>query len=138
MMKSSFKNIALYIFLKYFIFYVLLMFKNNNYTLIRINELKTIGDWFYYLWIFLYLPIVSTVLFSAPIYFSFKLKRGFLFILLILTFFLGEYFLYTYLASTTDIMNGVYLEIISVLLFFLFFYRHIILLFNRQTKQTPR
>ncbi len=48
MLKSSFKNIVLYTFLKYLFLYVLLMFKNNNYMLIRINDLKTGGDWFYY------------------------------------------------------------------------------------------
>ena len=133
-MKSLFKNIVLYIFLKYLVFYVLMMFKNNNYMLIRINELKTGGDWFYYLWIFLFLPIVRTILFSAPIYFSFKLKKFFLFPLLIGAVFLAEYFLYTQLASTTDLMNGVYLEIIGVLLFFLFFYRDIVLVYKQQAK----
>jgi len=134
MRKLTFKNIALYIFLKYLIFYILLMFKNDDYTLIRINELKTAEDWFYYLWIFLFLPIASALLFSGPIYFSFKLKRVFLFALLIGGVFLAEYFLYTRLASTLDLMNGVYLEIIGILLFLLFFYRHIVLMFNQQSK----
>jgi hypothetical protein len=134
MFKNSFKNIMLYIFVKYLIFYVVLMFKNNNYMLIRIDELKTGGDWFYYLWIFLYLPIVSTILFSVPIYFSFKLKKNLLFTLLIGAVFIAEYFLYTYLASTTDRMNGVYLEIIGILIFLLFFYRHIVLILRKQAK----
>lgn len=134
MFKTSFKNITLYIFIKYLIFYVVLMFKNNNYMLIRIDELKTGGDWFYYLWIFLYLPIVSTILSSVPIYFSFKLKKNLLFTLLIGAVFIAEYFLYTYLASTTDRMNGVYLEIIGILIFLLFFYRHIVLIFRQQAK----
>jgi hypothetical protein len=134
MFKNSFKNIILYIFVKYLIFYVVLMFKNNNYMLIRIDELKTGGDWFYYLWIFLYLPIVSTILFSVPIYFSFKLKKNLLFTLLIGAVFIAEYFLYTYLASTTDRMNGVYLEIIGILIFLLFFYRHIVLILRKQAK----
>jgi len=134
MFKNSFKNIMLYIFVKYLIFYVVLMFKNNNYMLIRIDELKTGGDWFYYLWIFLYLPIVSTILFSVPIYFSFKLKKILLFTLLLGAVFVAEYFLYTYLASTTDRMNGIYLEIIGILIFLLFFYRHIVLISGKQAK----
>jgi hypothetical protein len=134
MMKLSFKNIVVYIFLKYLVFYVFMMFRNKNYTLVRINELKTFGDWFYYLWIFLFMPVIITILFSAPLYFSFRLKQFYFFALVMGAVFVAEYFLYTYLASQLDLMNGVYNAIIGILLFFLFFYRHIVLIFNRRTK----
>ncbi len=132
MMKLTFKNVLLYIFLKYLIFYVFLMFKNGNYALIRLNDLKTPGDWYYYLWIFLSLPVINAILFSAPIYYSFKFKSLFFFALLIGAVFVAEYFLYTYLASEADLMNGVYSGIISILLFILFFYRHIVSMLNQQ------
>jgi len=134
MMKLTFKNILLYIFLKYLIFYVFLMFKNDNYALIRLNDLKTPVDWVYYLWIFLSLPVIAIIFFSAPIYYSFKIKNIFFFAGAISAVLVAEYFLYTYLASQSDWMNGVYNGIISILLFLLFFYRHIVVIINRQAK----
>ena len=133
-MKPFFKNIVLYIFLKYLAFYVFMMFRNNNYTLIRVNELKTFGDLFYYIWIFPYMPVIITILFSVPIYYSFKLKKIYVFLLLIAAVFVAEYFLYTYWASQLDLMNGVYNAIISIILFILFFYRHIVLVYAQWTR----
>jgi len=134
MMKTTFKNVLLYIFLKYLIFYVFLMFKNSNYALIRLQDLKTMTDWLYYLWIFLFLPAISAILFTAPIYYSFRAKRAIYFILLISAVLVAEYFLYTYFASESDLMNGVYNGIISILLFLLFFYRNIGLIFNQPVR----
>jgi len=124
-MKPSFKNIFLYIFIKFFLFYVFLMFKNHDYTLIRVDELKSVADWQYYLWLFLSLPILSSILFSAANYYSLKVSSLWMLILLVGVTFIIEYFLYTYLASPSDLMNGIYLETIGILLFLLFFYRAI-------------
>jgi hypothetical protein len=134
MMKLTFKNVLLYIFLKYLFFSVFLMFKNKDFKLLEIDNLIH-GHTFVYFFLFMLpLPIVSMIIFSAPIYYSFKLKRFFLFALLIGVVFVAEYFLYTHLASTSNLMNGVYLEVISILLFLLFFYRHTVLTFNQHAK----
>lgn len=125
MLRPAFKNILLFFFIKYFIFYILLMFKNKDYSFIQINKLRNSEDVFYYLWVFLFLPIVSIILFSAPIYFTFKVKRGGYFLTLIGIIFIAEYILYTLLASQADLINGVYNEIISILILLLFFYKHI-------------
>ncbi len=130
-MKPNFKNIVLYIFIKYFLFYVFLMFKNHDFTLIRVDELKSVVDWQYYLWLFLALPTLSAILFSAPNYYSFKVRASWVLILLVGATFVIEYFLYTYLASPSDFVNGIYLEIIGTLLFLLFFYKPIQSIFNR-------
>ena len=74
MLKPTVLNILLFWFVKYIAFYVLLMFKNNNYALLKVNEIKNGGDLFYYLWLFLFLPVVCMIVFSAPIYFSFRVK----------------------------------------------------------------
>jgi hypothetical protein len=106
------------------------MFKNQDYSLIEIGSLKTSEDVFYYLFIFLFLPVGNVILFSVPLYFILKLKNVVYVLLLVLAIVIAEYFLYTYFASQENRMNGVYLGIINLLLLYLIFFRHI-------EKQTP-
>jgi len=131
MLRPALRNILIFFFVKYFLFYVFLMFKNKDYTFIEINSLRNFEDLFYYLWVFLFLPVVCCLIFSAPIYFAFKIKNEIYFGLLMGAIFIGEYFLYTYYASQSDLTNGVYNGIISVLLFALLFYKKIKLLFSK-------
>lgn len=122
MLKPNFKNIVLFFFIKYLLFYIFMMFRNNDYSLVQLNNLKSAVDVFYYLWIFLFLPVLSTILFAVPMYYIFKAKNAVLFSLLVGIIFVAEYFLYTYFASQANLMNGIYNEIISIsLLIFLFF-----------------
>src|SRR5687767_8450898 len=93
MLRPAFKNIILFFFLKYFLFYIFLMLKNNDYTFIQINQLQNDEDVFFYLWLFLFLPVLCTIIFSAPIYFALKLKSMFYFMLLISGVLIAEYFL---------------------------------------------
>lgn len=125
MLKPSILNILIFWFVKYLAFYILLMFKNNNYTLIGLSELKSGEDWFYYLWIFLFLPIVCMLIFSAPMYFLFKVKSPIYLVLIIAVILIGEYLFYTWSASQSNLMNGVYNGTISVLFLLLFFYKSI-------------
>lgn len=126
MIKMTFRNILLFILLKYFILYIIRMIKMIDYRFLRVNELKNAGDLFYYSWLILFLPMVSMILFSAPIYYSFKLKNIFSFSVAILSILTAEYFVYVYLTSDKHIdMNGIVNGGISLLLFILFFYRHI-------------
>ena len=133
MLKASFKNILLYILVKYLLFYVFMMFKNNDFRLLHFYNLKNGEDWFYYLWLVLFMPVLSMILFSAPIYFIFKTKKAIYFILLMSIILVAEYFLYTYFVSQLDLMNGVYNEIISLLVLLLFFYRQIGLIFKKKS-----
>ena len=125
MLKPTFINVLLFIFAKYLVFYILLMFKNNDYSLIQIGNLKNAQDVFYYFWIFLFLPVTNIILFSVPIYFILRVKRIAYFILLLVVVLVAEYFFYTYFASQTNLMNGVYNGIIGLLLLYLFFFKHI-------------
>lgn len=124
-MKPSFIKILLFWLAKYIGFYVFMMFKTGNYAFIKVNEIKNGEDLFYYLWIFLFLPVVSIIIFSVPMYFSFKVKSFVYYILIIGAILLAEYFLYTSLASQSNLMNGIYNGIISMLFLALFFFRHI-------------
>jgi hypothetical protein len=133
MIKVSFRNILFYIFLKYFVFYIFLMIRNGDYTLINLNRSKNFDNWFYYLWMFLSLPVIVSILFSAVIFYSFKIKSSLVFGLVICSIFIAEYFLYTYLASQADLMNGFYNAIISLIIYLLFFFKKIALKFNHVT-----
>lgn len=111
--------------LKYIVFYVFMMFKNSNYALIEIAGLNSFGDVFYYLWIFLFLPIVCFVLFSGPIYYSFSKKNLNIFVLINVGVLVAEYIVYTYFASQSNWFNGMFNAIISLLCFPLIFWKEI-------------
>lgn len=134
MLKPTVLNILLFWFVKYMAFYVLLMFKNNNYALLKVNEIKNGGDLFYYLWLFLFLPVVCMIVFSAPIYFSFRVKSLIYFALIIAAILIAEYHFYTWSASQANLMNGVYNGVISLLFLLLFFFRHISSLYQQNTQ----
>lgn len=101
------------------------MFKNKDYSLIQIGSLKNSQDVVYYLFIFLFLPVLSIMLFSIPIYFILRLRNAIVFFLLISLVLIAEYFVYTYFASQADRMNGIYNGIVSLLLLGIFFYKYI-------------
>jgi len=123
MLRPTFLTIGLFFFIKYFVFYIFMMFKNKNYSLINIYNMNSAEDLFYYLWTFLFLPIVSFIFFSLPIYFSFKVSNRIYFPIIIGAVLVAEYFVYTYLASPSDCLNGVFNTVIGIMFFFLLFYR---------------
>lgn len=125
MLKPSVLNILLFWFVKYILFYLLQMFKNGNYALIEFSKLRTDEDWYYYLWIFLFLPVLCLLIFTAPMFFSFRIKTPFYFTLTILAVVVVEYALYTWLASQADYTNGLYNAMLTVLVFLLFFFKRI-------------
>lgn len=136
MLKTSFKKILLFFFVKYFIFYIVMMFKNNVFSLIQLNTISNIQDVFYYCWTFLFYPILCFILFSMPIYFALKAKKPIYFISLMCVVLLSEYSIYTYLDSQLDLMNGIYNGIISLIMFVLFFFKNIMKIFNLNTTAT--
>lgn len=125
MLKPKISNILLFIFLKYLFFYIFLMFKNDNYALISFGNLNSFQDLFYYLFLFLTLPIFFSIILIIPIYFILKTKKIYLFFLSMLVVLLFEYFLYTYLASQANFWNGVFNGVFSVIFLCLFFYKSI-------------
>lgn len=99
------------------------MFRNNDYTLIQINSLRNGEDVFFYLWIFMFLPVLCSIIFTAPLYYAFKLNNKWYFIISVLGVIMVEYLLYTYTASQTDLTNGIYNGLISLLLLTLLFFK---------------
>jgi len=126
MLKTTILNILLYFFVKYMAFYTFLMFKDSNFKLLNVNNIKNGADLFYFLWLLLFLPVVCMIIFTALLYFSFRVKNAVYFFLIIGVTFIAEYFLYVYLTSQKQIdINGVYNGILSILFLLLFFFKHI-------------
>lgn len=122
-------NIVLYFLIKYFVFYVFLMLKNKDYSLLQISSLENGEDWFYYLWIILSLPLFFSLIFGAPLYFALNRMKANSFLFTVVASFLLEYFLYTCLASQENLWNGVYGALIGIVLFVLLFFQRVKALF---------
>src|SRR5215213_8840518 len=114
MLRPNFINIFLFFLIKYILFYIFLMFKNDDYTFIDFGSIRNGEDLFYYLWLFLFLPVISCVFFSVPLYFSFRVAKAIFFFLIVFLYLVTEYGLYTYLASQTNYLNGLYNAIIGI------------------------
>lgn len=126
MLKPKYLNIILYIFIKYIVIFFLFMIKDNSYKLLQINNIRNGQDLFYYLWIVLFFPIIDIILFSIPIYFSFKIKNKLIFILSLLSIFGIEYFMNIYFTSQKAFDTDVILKVtIGVILLGIFFYKPI-------------
>ena len=125
MLNPSILNIFLFWFVKYVLFYILQMFRSGNYALIEFGELKSSEDWYYYLWLFLFMPVICMLIFTTPVYLSFKSKGQSTQLLILLAVLIAEYFIYTYLASPADLWNGVYNGLIGISVFMFFFYKNL-------------
>jgi hypothetical protein len=132
MLKPNLLNILFFWLIKYIAFYVFLMFKNNNYGLLKVNEIRNGEDLFYYLWLFLFLPVVCMISFSTLMYFSFKMKKKIYSVLIWITILVAEYLFYTWSASQVNLMNGVYNGAISILFLLLFFFKAMSILSKKE------
>lgn len=136
MLKPSYRNVIIYLFLKYLVFFLILALANNRFkSLVIDNATSThgiiINAAYYLLYVFIFMSIL-TFIFSAPVYYAFKVKNAIYFILIIIGFLVVEYLVYTYLASQTNLMNGVYNGIISLLILIIIFFKNISLMFSQK------
>lgn len=133
MFKPTLFNIIFYIFFKYLIVYVIFMIATNDYRMLQISNIKSGQDLFYYLWLMTFLPIVSIVLFSIPYFFSFRIRNNRMFVTAILAILFLEYLFYVYFNSQKQIdLYGVSMVSISLIVFYLFFFKRINLFFQNK------
>jgi hypothetical protein len=119
-------NIFLYFLIKYVIFFFILMLLNNDFTLLKISNIKTGEGLFIYLWMILFFPIIEMILFSIPIYNAFKVNKFVIFLLIITITMIIEYFLYVYLTTQHLFDRDAMIKTsISILLLVIFFYKRI-------------
>jgi hypothetical protein len=133
MIKPTFLNVCICILISYIIFLVTSMVTNEDYRLLEFSNIRSSQDLFYYLWIVLFFPIVDIILFSVPLFYSFKIKKIFVFILTIIAVYMFEYLIIIYFTSQ-KIYNedGLQKVIIGVILFFIFFYKNKFKLYKRR------
>jgi hypothetical protein len=136
MLKPKFPNVLLFLFVKYIVFVVLLAFIGDRFKFLVIessgNTRELISNTgIYALYVLLY-TLIATAIFCLPVYFTLKVRNPIYFILLMIAVLVVEYFLYTYMVSAFNLMNGVYNAVIGVLFLLLFFHRHISSIFRQQ------
>lgn len=126
MLKPTFLNICISILVSYIIFLGIPMIMNGDYRLLEFSNIQNGTDLFLYLWLILFFPIVDIILFSAPLYFSFKIKNRFSFILSVFLIFSIEYFIYAYFTSEKIYdQDGLQKVTIGIIIFILLFYKTI-------------
>ena len=119
-------NIFLYFVVKYIILFCILMLLNNDFTLLKISNIKTGEGLFIYLWMILFFPIIEMILFLVPIYNAFKVNKFIIFLLIITIIMIIEYFLYVYFTTQHLFDRDAMIKTcISILLLVIFFYKKI-------------
>ena len=121
MLKPTHLHLIAFIFCKYLLYYLILA--AINYEPESLSS-RHEGSILFTLAILLPLPIINTLLFLFPIYYSFKVPRIFSFLIL-LGWILGEYYIFTRFTSQEwfdrfGVLNGC----ISIGGFVFAFYKH--------------
>ncbi len=122
-----FKKIGIYYLLKYFIFILTLTIVEQNFSIFRIDKMKSVSDFYLYFFLILFFPVLNFILFCLPIFYTFKLNKN-LRILCNLILILIEIMLYVYFTSQKinfEIQN-ILLFFISITLFSLIFRRELL------------
>ena len=132
MLKPSFRNILLYLLIKYILAFIVFMVATNNYKMLQIGGIKDGSSLFYYLWMVLFFPVLEMILFSLPFFFAFKLRNPVLFCFSIGIIIVLEYFVYVYFTSQKHIsVKGVAIEAIGLIVLGMCFFRAIGIKFRR-------
>lgn len=126
MLHPNFKNILIYIFTKDIVFYIFLMFKNFNFTLIEVNNVVQGNSLLFFLIFILPPTLLKMLVYTNPIFKVFSSKNSIIFILFISLFLLIEYVFYVFITSQKIFdINGIYFSGINLTMFMAFFFKEI-------------
>ncbi len=119
---NIFIKILFYFLVKYSLCFLVGMLESNNFSILKINNLKNPTDIFLYCWIILFFPVINFCLFFLPINFSLKLKRNKALILNLL-FIIIEILIYIYFTSQKYTLDSqtLVLFLSSIICFIIFF-----------------
>ncbi len=129
MLKPTYRNAVLFLFVKTLVFVVMIAFVNNRYISYVTDVHKEAGllrntiSYLGYVLIFGVIP--SIIIFSAPIYFSFRIRQPLFFITVIGAIFGLDYFIYSRLGGFANNVERYYFWVSNLLSFLIFFYRPI-------------
>jgi len=103
------------------------MFKNQDFKLVEKSNLLEGHSLTYFVFVMLPFPLLIMLLFSAPIFYVFKIKNVLIFGLLMAIILIAEYLVYIFMTSRKlyDI-NGIYYTVLSLSFLMIFFHRQII------------
>jgi len=135
MFKISFLNSACYLLVKYIVFLFILAFIGDRFKNAVINNAETTLELAkltlgYILYILFYVAFLVLV-FCAPLYYILQIKSGLYFLVLLIVFYVVEFFAYYHLFSPSDKSPSVYNAIIGLIFLNLFFYKQIKIKFSR-------
>lgn len=111
-------SIVLFVLLKYIIFFLFLMILRGDY---RLFSSGIIDGLTFFLIFMMPLPALIALIFTFPLFYIFQLKKTIFFILSLVGILIAEYFVYTFYASSTNFVNGLYNSLISVVVGIIFF-----------------
>ena len=120
----SMRRILLFILVKYIVFYISQMFFSGNYYFIQ-PGIRNGQDLFYYLWLFLFMPVLITLLFAILLQYALAARNKYLTAIFLVAFTAGEYFLFSYFTNA-DYMQSVRNSLITVGFLWLFFRKYIL------------
>ncbi|MDV2463438.1 hypothetical protein CMU11_15420 [Elizabethkingia anophelis] len=129
MFKVNLINSFLYLLVKYFIFFFILAFVGDRFKSIVLVNAETTSEIFkltlnYILYVAIYaIPLI--LVFSFPLYYILKIRKGLYFVLSITLLFTVEYLIYTYLYAPSNKILGIYNIIVGIILLGIFFYKSI-------------
>ena len=134
MLKPKYWKVVLFLFVKTIVFCFMIAFVNNRYISYVTDPHRggsMLGNTIYYINYILILGVIpSIIIFSAPVYFSFWIKRPLFFIAAIGAIFSLDYFFYSRLQGFANNMERYYFWISNVCCFLVFFYRPIKIKFD--------
>ncbi|PHR44296.1 MAG: hypothetical protein COA32_14885 [Fluviicola sp.] len=126
-MNTYLKKVLIYVLLKYVLFFVVLMIKQNNFELLEYDNIIS-GGTVQYIFFVLSIPVIISLIFTVgPIYFSFKSKNLLIIGFVLLLTLIFEYFMYVYGTSEKFFFdfNGLLLLIVSLVVFYFLFKKEI-------------
>ena len=129
MLRPKFINVLFYLFVKYMAFGVCLAGRDDRFKMLVIDQSVTKKEYFintfHYFNYVLIFAIFFTAIFSLPIYFSFKIKKPYLFLVLLIILFVLEYLFYSFMVSPENSINGIFNLVIGVFFLLIFFFKEI-------------
>jgi hypothetical protein len=135
MFKIKFSNGVYYLLTKYIIFFSILAFIGNRFKIAVIDNAETFSELvkltFGYILYILFDVVLLTLIFSYPVYCILKINSGIYSLLLLMIFYVIEFYAYCYFYSPSDKAIGIYNSIIGIVFLNLFFYKHMVLKFRR-------
>jgi hypothetical protein len=135
MFKISFFNTIYYLLVKYIVFFFILAFIGNRFKSAVIDNAETTLELAkltlgYILYVLFYVGLLI-LFFCGPLYYILQLKNGLYCVLLLIAFYVIEFFIYWYFFSPSDKLPGIYNTIIGIVFLNLFFYKQITIKLGR-------